>query len=198
MTILRQRMTEDLKIRNYSPRTIDIYLERVARFARHFGKSPDRLGPSEIRQFQVFLVQTQKVSWAVFNQTVCALRFFYKVCLKRNWMIKHIPFPKQPKKLPVVLSRQEVGRLFAAVDNLKHRTLLMTLYATGLRISEALLLQVRDIDSQRMRSFESVTARAASSATCPFPRPYWSSCAAAGSSTVPLSAFSPLSIPTPR
>ena len=150
MTILRQRMIEDLRIRNYSPRTIDTYVERVARFARHFGKSPDRLGPSEIRRFQLFLVESRKVSWAVLNQTVCALRFFYRVCLGKSWMIEHIPFPKQKKKLPVVLSRAEVGRLLAAVDNLKHRTILMILYGTGLRISEALALDVRDVDSERM------------------------------------------------
>lgn len=126
-------MIEDLQIRNYSPRTVQIYVDRVAKFARYFGKSPDRLGPAHVRQFQVFLVETRKVSWSLFNQTVCALRFFYRVCLGRPWMVEQIPFPKQEKRLPVVLSRQEIARLFAAVDNLKHRTILMTLYATGLR-----------------------------------------------------------------
>ncbi len=150
MTILRQRMIEDLTIRNYSPRTIEIYVERVAKFAEYFSQSPDRLGPSHIRQYQVFLVKNQKASWAKFNQTVCALRFLYRVVLKKKWMIEHIPFPKQEKKLPVVLSRGEVARFLRAVDNLKHRTILMTLYATGLRISEAMALEVSDIDSPRM------------------------------------------------
>ena len=150
MTPLRQRMIEDLTIRNYSPRTIDIYVERVAKFAQYFGQSPDQLGPAHIREFQVFLVQRKKASWTQYNQSVCALRFFYRVCLGKTWMIEHIPFPKQPKRLPVVLSRQEVTRLFEAVRNVKHRTILMTLYASGARVAEALALQVRDIDSGRM------------------------------------------------
>ena len=150
MTPLRQRMIEDLTIRNYSPRTIDIYVDRIAKFAQHFGQSPDRLGPAHIREFQVFLVETKQASWTQYNQSVCALRFFYRVCLGKNAMIKHIPFPKQPKRLPVVLSREEVQRLFEALSNLKHRTILMTLYATGLRVSEALALQLPDIDSARM------------------------------------------------
>ena len=150
MTPLRQRMIEDLTIRNYSPRTIDIYVDRVAKFAQYFGQSPDGLGPAHIREFQLFLVQRKKASWAQYNQSVCALRFFYRVCLGKTWMIEHIPFPKQPKKLPVVLSREEVTRLFDALSNVKHRTILMTLYATGLRVSEALALQIPDIDSERM------------------------------------------------
>ncbi len=150
MTPLRQRMIEDLTIRNYSPRTIDIYVDRVAKFAQYFGQSPDQLGPAHIRAFQLFLVQRKKASWAQYNQSVCALRFFYRVCLGKNWMIEHIPFPKQPKRLPVVLSREEVQRLFDALSNVKHRTILMTLYATGLRVSEALALQLGDVDSQRM------------------------------------------------
>ena len=150
MTPLRQRMIEDLTIRNYSPRTIKVYLERVAKFAQYFGQSPDQLGPAHIREFQVFLVQTKKASWSQYNQSVCALRFFYRVCLGKTWMIEHIPFPKQPKRLPVVLSRQEVQRLFEALSNVKHRTILMTLYATGLRIAEALALQIPDIDRERM------------------------------------------------
>jgi integrase/recombinase XerD len=150
MSTLRQRMTQDLKIRNYSPRTIEVYIDRVAKFAHYFGKSPDRLGPAEIREFQRYLVEEKTCSWSLLNQTVCALRFFYGVCLDKSWMIDYIPHAKQPKKLPVVLSRQEVSRLFEAADNLTHRTLLMTLYSTGLRLSEALALQVSDIDSQRM------------------------------------------------
>jgi len=150
MSVLRQRMIEDLRIRNYSPRTIEVYVDRVAKFAQHFGQSPHRLGPNEIRAFQLHLVDTKHSSWAEFNQTVCALRFVYGVCLGKKWTIEHIPFPKQPKPLPVVLSRGEVSGLFEATPNLKHRTMLMTLYATGARLSEALALQPRDIDSRRM------------------------------------------------
>lgn len=149
MTILRQRMIEDLKIRNYSPRTIDVYVDRVAKFAQHFGRSPDQLGPEEIREFQLYLVETKKCSWAQHNQTVCALRFFYTTCLGKTWMIDHIPHPKQPRQLPVVLSRDEVASVFDAVENLKHRTILKTLYATGTRVSEALALQIVDVDSGR-------------------------------------------------
>ena len=98
-----------------------------------------------IREFQLFLVQRNSAYWTQYNQSVCALRFFYRVCLGKTWMIEHIPFPKQPKRLPVVLSRQEVQRLFEAVANLKHRTILMRLYATGLRVSEALALQLPEI-----------------------------------------------------
>ena len=150
MSLLRQRMIEDLTIRNYSPRTIKVYVDRVAQFAQYFGQSPDGLGPEHIREFQVYLVQRKKASWSQYNQSVCALRFFYRVCLGKPWMIEHIPFPKQPKRLPVVLSREEVPRLFSALSNVKHRTILMTLYATGLRVSEALALQLCDIDSERM------------------------------------------------
>ena len=150
MTVLRTRMIEDLTIRNYSPRTIEVYVERVAKFAQFFGRSPDKLGPAQIREFQLFLVQTKKCSWTQLNQTVCALRFFYRICLGRTKIIEHIPYAKQPKKLPVVLSRGEVSVVFDAISNLKHRTIVMTLYATGMRISEVLSLHVSDIDSRRM------------------------------------------------
>jgi integrase/recombinase XerD len=150
MTRLRQRMIDDLTIRNYSPRTIECYVLRVSKFAQHFDQSPDELGPDEIREYQLFLIETKKSSWAVVNQTVCALRFFYGVCLGKKDLIEAIPFPKQPKKLPVVLSRDEVTSLFDAVKNVKHRTILMTLYASGARVSEAMALQLRDIDSARM------------------------------------------------
>jgi len=150
MSSLREKMIEDLRVRNYSPRTINTYVRCVASFARHFGKSPAVLGPEHIRDYQLFLVQSKHASWALFNQTVCALRFFYKVSLGRKGMIEHIPFPRQEKRLPVVPSVRELKALFSAVQNLKHRTVLMTMYAVGLRISEAMNLQISDIDSDRM------------------------------------------------
>ena len=150
MTILRQRMIEDLRIRNYAEPTIKTYVERVARFARHFAKSPHLLGPEEIRLYQLYLVRQRKSSWTVFNQTVCALRFFYQVSLNKKWGVEQIPFPRQEKKLPVVLSLVEVHRLLNALENLAHRTLLMTLYAAGLRLSEVVHLRVEDVDSRRM------------------------------------------------
>ena len=150
MTTLRQRMIDDLKVRNRSARTIQSYIAQVAKFAQHFGKSPELLGPEEIRQYQVYLVEERHVSWSHFNQAVCALRFFYRHTLGRDWAVAHIPFPRQPRKLPVVLSQAEVIRLFDAVRSLKLRAMLMTAYAAGLRLSEVTHLQVSDIDSERM------------------------------------------------
>ena len=143
-------MIDDLRVRNYAPGTIDLYVRSVASFAQHFGKSPDKLGPEHIREYQTFLVNTRKASWSIFNQAVCALRFFYKFTLGKSWMIEHIPFPKQEKRLPVVLSQEELATFFQAVLNLKHRTVLMTMYGSGVRIAEALALHLDDIDSRRM------------------------------------------------
>src|SRR6266508_4709839 len=149
-TPLRQRMTEDLRVRNRSARTIKTYISQVAKFAQHFKKSPALLGPEEIRQYQVYLVYERRVSWSHFNQAVCALRFLYHHTLRREWAISHIPFPRQPKKLPVVLSQSEVQRFLEAIRKLKYRAILMTAYAAGLRLSEVTQLQVSDIDSQRL------------------------------------------------
>jgi len=149
MTPLRQRMIADLRIRNYSPRTVERYTQCVAAFARHFGRSPAELGPEQIRSYQSFLVETKRASWTVFNQTVCALRFLYGTTLKRPGTIEHIPFPRQPRRLPVVLSRDELARFFGAISNCKHRTVLMTMYAAGLRLMEALQLRVADVESTR-------------------------------------------------
>jgi site-specific recombinase XerD len=143
-------MIDDLHLRNYSPKTVDAYVRCVAAFADHFGKSPQILGSRQIREYQLFLVQRKRVSWSAFNQTVCGLRFLYQVTLGRHGMIEQIPFPRQEKKLPVVLSPGELGEFFAAVESHKYRTVLMTMYGAGLRISEAVGLQVGDIDSARM------------------------------------------------
>lgn len=149
MTLLRERMAEDLRIRNYSPRTVECYVSMMARFAREFGKPPGQLGPAEIRAFQVRLIES-KASWTQFNQAVCALRFFYRVTLPRDFAVEHIPFAKTKKKLPTVLSVDEVRRLLGAVTNLKHKAVLSLIYATGARLSEATHLQVGDIDGARM------------------------------------------------
>jgi integrase/recombinase XerD len=149
MTPLRKRMTQDLRIRNYAAATIKLYIDLVARFARFFGQSPEHLGPEAIRTYQVHLVDERKVSWTILNQTVCALRFLYRVTLGKDWAIQHIPYAKPEKKLPVVLSRKEVARLLRAVANRKHRTMLMTAYGCGLRRLEVVNLRVDDIDSSR-------------------------------------------------
>jgi integrase/recombinase XerD len=150
MTPLRQRMIEEMKLRNLAPRTIQSYVARVASFARHFGRSPDALGRDEVRSYLIHLVQDEHVCWSTYNQTVAGLRFLYEVTLGREGVMVRIACPKQPKKLPVVLSLEEVTRLFAAISGLKHRAILMTAYAAGLRISEVVSLRVDDIDSQRM------------------------------------------------
>jgi len=143
-------MIDDLRLRNRSARTIKTYIACVAHFARHFQKSPELLGPEEIRQYQVYLVNERHVSWSHFNQAVCALRFLYRHTLGRDWVVVHIPFPRQPKKLPVVLSQAEVQCFLPAIKKLKYRVILMTAYGAGLRLSEVTNLQVSDIDSQRM------------------------------------------------
>ena len=150
MTKLRQRMLEDLRIRNYSPRTQETYIGRVAKFAAHFHKSPVRLGPDDIRTYQVHLVDKKQCSWTILNQTVCALRFLYVVTLGKSWAIRHIPFAKGAKKLPVVLSPGEVLRLLESVQNFKHLAILLAAYSCGLRMSEILGLEFADIDSERM------------------------------------------------
>jgi site-specific recombinase XerD len=143
-------MVEDLRLRNYAERTVEIYTRHVASFARHFGRSPDQLGAEQIRAYQSHLVG-KKCSWSTFNQAVCALRFLYGVTLGRREMIEQIPFPRQEKTLPVVLSVEEVFRLLDAVRNLKHRTALMTMYGAGLRLSEALGLRLPDVDGARLQ-----------------------------------------------
>ena len=150
MTPLRQRLMQDLRLRNYSPRTVETYVSRIAQFAKHFGRSPDQLGVEQIRQYQLYLVEQRRASWALFNQTVCALRFLYKVTLGRDWAIEQIPYGKRPSKLPTILSPDEVARVLQCVACRKHRLMLMTAYSAGLRLSELLALEVSDIDSRRM------------------------------------------------
>jgi integrase/recombinase XerD len=150
MTPLRQRMLEDLQLRNYSEHTIRAYLRGVADFAKHFGTSPEHLGPEQVRTYQLFLVQEKQVAWPSIVQTVCALRFFYRVTLGRPAMLESIAPPRRPFTLPTILSQAEVAALLTVSRNLKHRAILTTLYAAGLRVSELCQLQVTDIDSARM------------------------------------------------
>jgi integrase/recombinase XerD len=151
MTSLRRRMLEDMQVRNFSPHTQTSYLEQVSRFARHFQQSPERLGPEEIRAYQIYLTNEKKLAVASILLAVAALRFLYMVTLKKAWRVGDIiPAPKKPQRLPVVLSPDEVLQFLACVPNLKHRAIFTTCYAAGLRISEVLHLRPTDIDSRRM------------------------------------------------
>jgi site-specific recombinase XerD len=143
-------MIEDLRVRNLSTNTIALYVHAAAKFAQFFHKSPDLLGPEEVRAYQLHLVQEKKVSWSAFNIAVCALRFLYSVTLGKDWAVEKIPYAKKPKRKPVILSLEEVCRFLEAFSNLKYRVLVMVAYATGLRHSEVLHLRVSDIDSKRM------------------------------------------------
>jgi integrase len=144
-------MIEDMQIRNLTAHTQRVYVEQVVRFARHFRKSPEHLGPAEIRTYLLYLAHDKRLAASSIIVAVSALRFVYTVTLKRPWVVEDdIPAGRQAKKLPVVLSQDEVARFLAAVDNLKHRVILTVCYATGLRISEAVRLTPAAIDSQRM------------------------------------------------
>jgi integrase/recombinase XerD len=149
MTPLRQRLLEDLQLRNYSPRTIECYVAQVAHFARHFGRPPDQLGADDLRAYQLYLLQVRHASWSAFNQAVCALRFFYGVCLGRPDVVVALPYGKRPKTLPAVLSRDEVLQFFAAFPTDPDRLMVRTTYACGLRIGEVVRLRVSAIDSRR-------------------------------------------------
>jgi integrase/recombinase XerD len=150
MTQLRQKMLEELQRRDYSHRTAKTYIRIVRDFAAYFHRSPDKLGPEHIRQYQAYLFQSKKLSTASVSQYVSAIRFLFVKTLRRHFLTEHIPFPKSPRRLPTVLSPEEVTRLINAARNLYHRALLMTLYSTAVRRSELCRLQVSDIDSQRM------------------------------------------------
>ncbi len=149
MSPLRRRMIEDMTVRNLSPATQRSYLHAVTKFSQYFGRSPERLGLEDVRAFQVHLV-SNGISWSGLNQTVCALRFFYGVTLGHGEIPERIPYAREPRKLPLVLSADEVVRFLEAVPSLKTRAALTTAYAAGLRASEAVGLKLADIDSGRM------------------------------------------------
>src|ERR1019366_7429467 len=150
MTQLRRMMLEELQRRNYSAETIRQYLRAVAQFAQHFGKRPDQLGPDELRTYQAYLLRERKLAVGSVVAQVAALRFFYVRVLKRHGLREDLPYPNDHRRLPTVLSLEEVTRLINAAGNLLHRALLMTLYGTGMRRTEVSLLKVSDIDSPRM------------------------------------------------
>jgi integrase/recombinase XerD len=149
MTALRQRMLEDLQIRNYARGTVECYIRAVAAFAKHFNQSPEQLGPEEIRVWQLHLLHEKHVKIASYIQAVCALRFLYRNTLHRQIEIDRMPLPRYEKKLPVILSKEEVKALLEAPKNLGHRAMLATLYGAGVRVSEVTNLKVGDLDGDR-------------------------------------------------
>jgi len=151
MTPLRQRMLEDMQVRNLTHHTQVTYLQQVTQFAHYFRQSPAGLGPEEIRTYQVYLTNERQLAPKSIGIAVAALRFLYKVSLQRDWpVLEVIPAPKMPQTLPIVLSREEVRQFLEGIPNRKHRTILSVCYAAGLRVSEAVRLRLTDIDSQRM------------------------------------------------
>jgi integrase/recombinase XerD len=149
VTQLRKKMLEELQRRDYSQSTARIYLQIVRDFARHFRRSPDALGPEHIREYQVHLFH-RKLSPYTIRQHTAALRFFFFKTLHRRFPADYIPFPKFRKRLPTILSPEEIARLIDSARNLYHRILIMTLYSTAMRRAELCRLKVSDIDSQRM------------------------------------------------
>ena len=150
MTHLRKMMLEELQRRNYAETTINSYLRTVEEFSRRFNCSPDRLGPRHIREYQAELFQKRKFSPNTVAQRLAALRFFYTKTLKKLWSIEETPYPKKTLHMPTILSQEEVARLIDAARPPFHRTLLMALYATGLRRAELARLKVGDVDSKRL------------------------------------------------
>ena len=150
MTRLRKLMLDELQRRNYSKSTIRSYIHAVEDFAKYFHRSPDRLGPEHIREYQVHLFRDCKLSPGTIHSRTSALRFLFIKTLRRPYIPDDIPVPKRQRRMPIVLSQEEVERLIASARNLMHRTMLMMLYSTGLRRAELSHLKVSDIDSERM------------------------------------------------
>jgi integrase/recombinase XerD len=150
VTHLRRMMLEELQRRNYAQSTVKGYLRIVQDFAQHFHQPPDKLGPEHLRQYQAHLFQDKKLNVGTVQQYVAALRFFFNKTLKRRYPLDDIPMPKRHRKLPEILSPDEVALLIASASNLFHQTILMTLYATGMRRAELCNLKTTDIDSHRM------------------------------------------------
>lgn len=150
MTPLRRRMIEDMQIRRFAPATQYSYIRCVTQFAEFYGRSPEQLGLEEVRKFLVHLVNEAQVSYGALRGFVSALRFLYKVTLHKPWDVADIPYPQREKRLPRIPSRDDLVEFLTTIPNIKHRAVLMTCYGAGLRVSEAVRLQVRDLDSRRM------------------------------------------------
>jgi integrase/recombinase XerD len=150
VTHLRKLMLEELQRRNYSQTTVTGYIRTVADFAKYFQRPPDQLGPDEIRSYQLHLLKDRKQGPRTVGTQTAALRFFFCKTLKRNYPVEEVPYPRAPRKLPIILTQDETVRLIDSASNLFHRAMLMTLYSTGIRRAELCHLKVEDIDSVRM------------------------------------------------
>jgi integrase/recombinase XerD len=150
VTQLRKMMLEELQRRNYSQTTVNGYLKIVESFAKYFHRPPDQLGPEQIRAYQVYLINERKLNARTVGHHTAALRFFYCKTLKRAYPIEEVPYPKAPRRLPIILTQEEAVRLIDSASNLFHRAMLMTVYSTGMRRAEMCQLKVEDIDSNRM------------------------------------------------
>ena len=150
VTQLRKQMLEELQRRNYSQTTVKTYLKVVEDFTRHFHRPPDQLGKDHIRAYQVHLFQERKLGVRTVGLHTAALRFFFCKTLKRAYPVEEVPYPRAPRRLPIILTRDEAIRLIDSASNLFHRAMLITMYSTGMRRAELCRLKVEDIDSTRM------------------------------------------------
>jgi integrase/recombinase XerD len=150
VTQLRKMMLEELQRRNYSQTTVNTYLKVVADFARYFHRPPDELGKEQLRAYQVHLLQERKLGVRTVGLHTAALRFFFCKTLKRMYPVEEVPYPRAPRRLPIILTREEAIRLIDSASNLFHRAMLITMYSTGMRRAELCRLKVEDIDSTRM------------------------------------------------
>jgi len=144
------RMKEDMMIRNFSPVTQKAYITGMLKFIRFIKLAPEKINLENIRKYQLYLIKERHISYSYFNQQVCAIKFFYKHIIKRNWDMERIPYQKRPKTLPVVFSKKEVLMLLDVIKNKKHHAIALTMYATGARLKETINLKTTDIDSDRM------------------------------------------------
>jgi site-specific recombinase XerD len=150
MTPIRQRMIEDMRLRNFSTHTQDAYVRAVAHFTRHFMLPPETLTADQVREYLLHLVQKRHVAWSTYNQVRCGLQFFFRITLGRDDTFGGVPCARERKRVPVVLSPEELQRFFAVIRNVKHKAMFMTAYGAGLRVSELVSLRVEDVDSSRM------------------------------------------------
>ncbi len=178
MTPLRQRMTEDLMLRGYADRTVEAYTRAVAQLARFYDQSPDRLTEEQVRDYFIHLTTVKKVARATHTIALCGIKFFYEQTLERKWTVLDVARPKKEKKLPVVLSRDEVWKILVSVRIPVYRVCLTTIYSCGLRLMEGAHLQVPNVDGARKMLH--VTGKGAKDRCVPLPdatlqllREYW-------------------------